>query len=155
MKISQVLKKIFSQQNQLTRRPWRKRLKVFPALRHCSLEARYPGGNLIYPVGGDINLDTLIKRTGVWRKRSSEDSKARNGIILVHPLLAHLGLPIGVFAYFHHIFMAGFLISTLFMLFYELHLYQEKRFGCPEGRMRNIENNKKPRGLELPRFFIY
>ena len=44
-----------------------------------------------------------------------------------YPLPFSILVYIGVSAYLHHIFMAGFLVSTLFMLFYELRIFIKEK----------------------------
>ncbi len=106
------------------------RLKVFP-LCHCPLgsEKGIPDiGNLIaISREFDISLDTLIKEDERLEKKVIEDSKAKKWHYLVILYLFSILVYIGVFAYLHHIFMAGFLISTLFMLFYELRIFIKEK----------------------------
>ena len=67
-----------------------------------------------------------------------------------HPLPFSILVYIGVFAYLHHIFMAGLLISTLFMLFYELRIFiKEKIWRQKDNSARN------PWMLETKEFFLW
>ena len=125
MKISQVLKDI-RQQHQLTQEALAERLKV-----SRSAIARWESGKGIPDIGNliaisrefDVSLDQLIKEDERLEKKVIEDSKAKKWHNLVILYLFSILVYIGVFAYLHHIFMAGFLVSTLFMLFYELRIF--------------------------------
>ena len=135
MKISQVLKDI-RQQNQLTQEALAERLKVSrSAIARWESEKGIPDiGNLIaISREFDISLDTLIKEDGRLEKKVIEDSKAKKWHYLVILYLFSILVYIGVFAYFHHIFMAGFLISTLFMLFYELRIFIKEKIWMQKG----------------------
>jgi len=81
----------------------------------------------------DISLDTLIKEDERLEKKVIEDSKAKKWHYLVILYLFSILVYIGVFAYLHHIFMAGFLISTLFMLFYELRIFIKEKIWMQKG----------------------
>ena len=129
MKISQVLKDI-RQQHQLTQEALAERLKVSrSAIARWESEKGIPDiGNLIaISREFDISLDTLIKEDERLEKKVIEDSKAKKWHYLVILYLFSILVYIGVFAYLHHIFMAGFLISTLFMLFYELRIFIKEK----------------------------
>lgn len=129
MKISQVLKDI-RQQHQLTQEALAERLKV-----SRSAIARWESGKGIPDIGNliaisrefDISLDTLIKEDERLEKKVIEDSKAKKWHYLVIFYLFSALVEIAIFAYLHHIFMAGFLISTLFMLFYELRIFIKEK----------------------------
>ena len=129
MKISQVLKDI-RQQNQLTQEALAERLKV-----SRSAIARWESKKGIPEIGNliaisrefDISLDTLIKEDERLEKKVIEDSKAKKWHYLVILYLFSILVYIGAFAYLHHIFMAGFLISTLFMLLYELRIFIKEK----------------------------
>ena len=129
MKISQVLKEI-RQQHQLTQEALAERLKV-----SRSAIARWESGKGIPDIGNliaisrefDISLDTLIKEDERLEKKVIEDSKAKKWHYLVIFYLFSALVEIAIFAYLHHIFMAGFLISTLFMLFYELRIFIKEK----------------------------
>ena len=156
MKISQLLKDI-RQQNQLTQEALAERLKVSrSAIARWESEKGIPEiGNLIaISREFDISLDTLIKEDGRLEKKVIEDSKAKKWHYLVILYLFSILVYIGVFAYLHHIFMAGFLISTLFMLFYELRIFIKEKIWMQKEEWGDKENNKKPRGLKLLGFHL-
>ena len=129
MEISQVLKDI-RQQHQLTREALAERLKV-----SRSAIARWESGKGIPDIGNliaisrefDLSLDQLIKEDERLEKKVIEDSKAKKWHYLVIFYLFSALVEIAIFAYLHHIFMAGFLISTLFMLFYELRIFIKEK----------------------------
>ena len=134
MKISQVLKDI-RQQNQLTQEALAERLNV-----SRSAIARWEGGKGIPDIGNliaisrefDLSLDQLIKEDERLEKKVIEDSKAKKWHYLVILYLFSILVYIGVSAYLHHIFMAGFLVSTLFMLFYELRIFIKEKIWMQE-----------------------
>ena len=129
MKISQVLKDI-RQQHQLTQEALSERLNV-----SRSAIARWESDKGIPDIGNliaisrefDISLDQLIKEDERLEKKVIEDSKAKKWHYLVIFYLFSALVEIAIFAYLHHIFMAGFLISTLFMLFFELRIFIKKK----------------------------
>mgnify|MGYP000872621850 FL=1 len=129
MKISQVLKDI-RQQHQLTQETLAERLKV-----PRSAIARWESGKGIPDIGNliaisrefNLSLDQLIKEDKSLEKKVIEDSKAKKWHYLVIFYLFSALVEIAIFAYLHHIFMAGFLISTLFMLFYELRIFIKEK----------------------------
>ena len=129
MEISQVLKDI-RQQHQLTQEALAERLKV-----SRSGIARWESGKGIPDIGNliaisrefDLSLDQLIKEDERLEKKVIEDSKAKKWHYLVIFYLFSALVEIAIFAYLHHIFMAGFLISTLFMLFYELRIFIKEK----------------------------
>ena len=129
MKISQVLKDI-RQQHQLTQEALAERLNV-----SRSAIARWESGKGIPDIGNliaisrefDLSLDQLIKEDERLEKKVIEDSKAKKWHYLVIFYLFSALVEIAIFAYLHHIFMAGFLISTLFMLFYELRIFIKEK----------------------------
>lgn len=129
MKISQVLKDI-RQQHQLTQEALAEKLKVS----HSAI-ARWESGKGIPDIGNliaisrefDLSLDQLIKEDERLEKKVIEDSKAKKWHYLVIFYLFSALVEIAIFAYLHHIFMAGFLISTLFMLFYELRIFIKEK----------------------------
>ena len=129
MKISQVLKDI-RQHHQLTQEALAERLNV-----SRSAIARWESGKGIPDIGNliaisrefDLSLDQLIKEDERLEKKVIEDSKAKKWHYLVIFYLFSALVEIAIFAYLHHIFMAGFLTSTLFMLFYELRIFIKEK----------------------------
>ena len=129
MKISQVLKDI-RQHHQLTQEALAERLNV-----SRSAIARWESGKGIPDIGNliaisrefDLSLDQLIKEDERLEKKVIEDSKAKKWHYLVIFYLFSALVEIAIFAYLHHIFMAGFLVSTLFMLFYELRIFIKEK----------------------------
>ena len=129
MKISQVLKDI-RQHHQLTQEALAERLNV-----SRSAIARWESGKGIPDIGNliaisrefDLSLDQLMKEDERLEKKVIEDSKAKKWHYLVIFYLFSALVEIAIFAYLHHIFMAGFLISTLFMLFYELRIFIKEK----------------------------
>ena len=129
MKISQVLKDI-RQHHQLTQEALAERLNV-----SRSAIARWESGKGIPDIGNliaisrefDLSLDQLIKEDERLEKKVIEDSKAKKWHYLVIFYLFSALVEIAIFPYLHHIFMAGFLISTLFMLFYELRIFIKEK----------------------------
>lgn len=129
MEISQVLKDI-RQHHQLTQEALAERLKV-----SRSAIARWESGKGIPDIGNliaisrefDLSLDQLIKEDERLEKKVIEDSKAKKWHYLVIFYLFSALVEIAIFAYLHHIFMAGFLVSTLFMLFYELRIFIKEK----------------------------
>lgn len=129
MKISQVLKDI-RQHHQLTQEVLAERLRV-----SRSAIARWESGKGIPDIGNliaisrefDVSLDQLIKEDERLEKKVIEDSKAKKWHYLVIFYLFSALVEIAIFAYLHHIFMAGFLISTLFMLFFELRIFIKEK----------------------------
>ena len=109
MKISQVLKDI-RQQHQLTQEALAERLKV-----SRSAIARWESGKGIPDIGNliaisrefDLSLDQLIKEDERLEKKVIEDSKAKKWHYLVIFYLFSALVEIAIFAYLHHIFMAG------------------------------------------------
>ena len=136
MKISQVLKDI-RQHHQLTQEALAERLKV-----SRSAIARWESGKGIPDIGNliaisrefDVSLDQLIKEDERLEKKVIEDSKAKKWHYLVIFYLFSALVEIAIFAYLHHIFMAGFLISTLFMLFFELRIFIKEKIGMQKDK---------------------
>ena len=134
MKISQVLKDI-RQHYQLTQEALAERLKV-----SRSAIARWESGKGIPDIGNliaisrefDLSLDQLIKEDERLEKKVIEDSKAKKWHYLVIFYLFSALVEIAIFAYLHNIFMAGFLISTLFMLFFELRIFIKEKIWMQE-----------------------
>ena len=135
MKISQVLKDI-RQHHQLTQEALAERLNV-----SRSAIARWESGKGIPDIGNliaisrefDVSLDQLIKEDERLEKKVIEDSKAKKWHYLVIFYLFSALVEIAIFAYLHHIFMAGFLISTLFMLFFELRIFIKEKIWMQKG----------------------
>lgn len=135
MKVSQVLKEI-RQKHGLTQDDLAQKLRVSrSAIARWESEKGIPDiGNLIaISREFNISLDTLIKEDERLEKKIIEDSKAKKWHYLVILYLFSILVYIGVFAYFQHIFMAGFLISTLFMLFYELRIFIKEKIWMQKG----------------------
>ena len=136
MKISQVLKDI-RQHHQLTQEALAERLKV-----SRSAIARWESGKGIPDIGNliaisrefDLSLDQLIKEDERLEKKVIEDSKAKKWHYLVIFYLFSALVEIAIFAYLHHIFMAGFLISTLFMLFFELRIFIKEKIWMQKDK---------------------
>ena len=136
MKISQVLKDI-RQHHQLTQEALAERLKV-----SRSAIARWESGKGIPDIGNliaisrefDVSLDQLIKEDERLEKKVIEDSKAKKWHYLVIFYLFSALVEIAIFAYLHHIFMAGFLISTLFMLFFELRIFIKEKIWMQKDK---------------------
>lgn len=70
-----------------------------------------------------ISLDELIKGDEVVRKKIILDSTSKKWHWLVIVYLLAIVLYIVYFAVAHKIFMVGFLIATLFMIFYEVRIF--------------------------------
>lgn len=70
-----------------------------------------------------LSLDELIKEDGAVKKKIISDSSAKKWHILVIVYLLAILAYIAYFVVCHKIFMVGFLIATLFMLFFELRIF--------------------------------
>lgn len=70
-----------------------------------------------------LSLDELIKGNVSVKKKIISDSSAKKWHILVIVYLLAVVAYIGYFAVCHRILMIGFLIATLFMLFFELRIF--------------------------------
>lgn len=70
-----------------------------------------------------LSLDELIKGNVSVKKKIIADSSAKKWHILVIVYLLAIVAYIGYFAVCHRILMIGFLIATLFMLFFELRIF--------------------------------
>lgn len=70
-----------------------------------------------------ISLDELILGNDKVKRKVVLDSEAKKWHYLVTLFLLSIIVYIGYFAFIHPIFMAGFLISTLFMLYFEVRLF--------------------------------
>ena len=129
MKISHLLKHI-RKEHHLTQEALAERLQVSrSAIARWESEKGIPDiGNLIaISREFDISLDQLIKGDQQLEKKVIEDSKAKKWHYLVILYLISIIVYIAVIAWTHHMFMVGFLISTLFMLFYELRIFVKER----------------------------
>lgn len=70
-----------------------------------------------------ISLDELILGNDKVKRKVVLDSEAKKWHYLVTLFLLSIIVYIGYFAFIHRIFMAGFLISALFMLYFEVRLF--------------------------------
>ncbi len=84
---------------------------------------------------------------GRLEKRSSKTARPRSKLIGFILYLFSILVYIDCLCLLPPYLMFGFLISTLFMLFYELRIFIKGKDLDAEGRMRRWE--QKPRGLEL------
>ncbi len=138
MKISQVLKDIRQQINSHSGGPVLAKGSRF-LLCHCSLGKQKVSlsWNLIaISREFDISLDTPSSSEDGVEKGRRQQGQGNGIMVILYPFF-HL-IYIGVFAYFHHIFM--WLALTHPLLFYGLqHLYQGKDLDA-EGRMRTTKN---------------
>lgn len=75
----------------------------------------------------DLSLDELIKDDIAVKKKIISDSSSKKWHILVIVYLAAIVAYIIYFAICHRIFMIGFLIATLFMLFYEVRIFVKEK----------------------------
>lgn len=76
-----------------------------------------------------ITLDELIKEDAVVKKKIISDSSSKKWHILVIIYLIAIVAYIAFFAVCHKILMIGFLIATLFMLFFELRIFLKEKIG--------------------------
>lgn len=76
-----------------------------------------------------LSLDELIKEDGAVKKKIISDSSSKKWHILVIVYLLAILAYIAYFAIGHKIFMVGFLIATLFMLFFELRIFIKEKRG--------------------------
>lgn len=83
-----------------------------------------------------LSLDELIKGDISVKKKIIADSSAKKWHILVIVYLLAIVAYIAYFAVCHRILMIGFLIATLFMLFFELRIFIKER------RYRQGKNSK-------------
>ena len=70
-----------------------------------------------------MGLDSLIKGNIAAKKKIVADSSAKKWHILVIIYLLAIMAYIAYFAVCHRILMIGFLIATVFMLFFELRIF--------------------------------
>ena len=76
-----------------------------------------------------VTLDELIKEDAVVKKKIISDSSSKKWHILVIIYLIAIVAYIAFFAVCHKILMIGFLIATLFMLFFELRIFLKEKIG--------------------------
>ena len=74
-----------------------------------------------------LSLDELIKADTAVKKKIIADSSAKKWHILVIMYLLAIVAYITYFAICHDILMIGFLIATLFMLFFELRIFIKEK----------------------------
>ena len=74
-----------------------------------------------------LSLDELIKDDVNVKKKIISDSSAKKWHILVIVYLFAIIAYIAYFVIYHKIFMIGFLISTFFMLFFELRIFIKEK----------------------------
>ena len=74
-----------------------------------------------------LSLDELIKGDVAVKKKIIADSSAKKWHILVIVYLLAIVAYIAYFAVCHRILMIGFLIATLFMLFFELRIFIKEK----------------------------
>ena len=84
-----------------------------------------------------LSLDELIKGDVAVKKKIIADSSAKKWHILVIVYLLAIVAYVSYFAVCHRILMIGFLIATLFMLFFELRIFVKERIYQQE------KNNKR------------
>ena len=84
----------------------------------------------------NISLDEMIKGDDAVQKKIISDSLSKKWHLLVILYLASIIVYISYFAVAHKIFMLGFLIATVFMIFYEAHRRSEERRVGKECRSR-------------------
>ena len=75
----------------------------------------------------DLSLDELIKDDIAVKKKIISDSASKKWHILVIVYLVAIVAYIAYFAICHRILMIGFLIATLFMLFYEARIFVKEK----------------------------
>lgn len=84
-----------------------------------------------------LSLDELIQGNTTVKRKIIADSSAKKWHLLVIVYLLAIVVYIAYFAVAHRILMIGFLIATLFMLFYELRIFIKERI------YRQKDNNEK------------
>lgn len=75
----------------------------------------------------DLSIDELIKDDIAVKNRIVADSSSKKWHILVIVYLVAIVAYIAYFAFCHRILMIGFLIATLFMLFYEARIFVKEK----------------------------
>ena len=83
-----------------------------------------------------ISLDELIKDQSAVKKKIIADSAAKKWHILVIVYLLAIMAYVLYFAICHNIFMVGFLIATLFMLFFELRIFIKEKIYRQSQKIR-------------------
>ena len=74
-----------------------------------------------------LSLDELIKGDVAVKKKIISDSSAKKWHMLVIVYLVAIVAYVAYFAICHRILMIGFLIATLFMLFFELRIFIKEK----------------------------
>lgn len=75
----------------------------------------------------DLSLDELIKDNIAVKNKIIADGSSKKWHILVIVYLVAIVAYIAYFAFCHRILMMGFLIATLFMLFYEARIFVKEK----------------------------
>lgn len=75
----------------------------------------------------NLSLDELLKGNENVKEKIISDSSAKKWHILVIVYLVAIVVYIAYFAIHHKIFMIGFLIATLFMLFFEIRIFIKEK----------------------------
>ena len=75
----------------------------------------------------NLSLDELLKGNENVKEKIISDSSAKKWHILVIIYLVAIVAYIAYFAIRHKIFMIGFLIATLFMLFFEIRIFIKEK----------------------------
>lgn len=90
-----------------------------------------------------LSLDELIKGDAVVKNKIIADSSAKKWHILVILYLVAIVAYIVCFAVWQKLFMIGFLIATLFMLFFELKIFiKEKIYRQSKKDKTNKKRNE-------------
>ncbi|MCI5870234.1 MAG: helix-turn-helix domain-containing protein, partial [Dorea sp.] len=76
-----------------------------------------------------LSLDELIKGSDAVKRKIIADSAAKKWHILVIVYLLAIVAYVIYFAVCHRMLMIGFLIATLFMLFFELKIFIKERIS--------------------------
>lgn len=84
-----------------------------------------------------LSLDELIKEDSNVKQKIVADSSAKKWHVLVIVYLTAIVAYVAYFAIFRKIIMIGFLIATLFMLFFELRIFIKEKIYS-----RNKKNHK-------------
>lgn len=86
----------------------------------------------------NISLDELIKGDDVVKKKIISDSSSKKWHLLVILYLIAIVAYIVYFAVLHQIFMVGFLIATIFMLFYEMRIFIKDKIYLQINKNSNM-----------------